>query len=87
MSQVVNQLLLKLNAIELSMERLRDENIFLARQLHDIQKLATDESKHSELELLNRRIESLEEERAAHRKVIQSLQAEISDKNTTRTGI
>ena len=77
------------------MERMRDDNILLAGQLHDVQKLAADETKkklednlkakHSELELF-KIIESLKEEQAAQRKVIESLQAELSDKNTTRTG-
>ena len=71
---------------------MRDDNILLAGQLHDVQKLAADETKkklednlkakHSEL-VLFKIIESLKEEQAAQRKVIESLKAELSDKNTT----
>ncbi len=78
------------------MERLRDDNALLARQLHDVQKLAADEIQkkledtkmkhHRELELFRKRIESLEEKQAAQQKTIQGLQAELSNNNTTRTG-
>ncbi len=78
------------------MERLRDDNALLARQLHDVQKLAADEIQkkledaeikhHSESELLMKRIEWLEEKQSAQQKTIQGLQAELSNNNTTRTG-
>ncbi|KJA14968.1 hypothetical protein HYPSUDRAFT_208278 [Hypholoma sublateritium FD-334 SS-4] len=91
---IVNELPSKSNTCEMTLERLQDDKILLKRQLEESQKLATDaihkeleffEAEYlSELELLKRRIEFLEVEHTTQRKAVQTLQAELCLKSTTR---